>query len=381
MAFPAIRAVMARVVTVVLVSLPVTSAVHAQVLPPNPNGPKANWGLFDRFSTASMRGAVFSTSITPRWIGETDSVFYDWRDHGGEHWYLVNATTHVKKPLFDHATLAAQLSVLKKKAVDPHALNDHFTQINITKDHKSLRFATDSVRYNWNLATEMLTALGRYRGAQDSLMLKDEEVDATLNGRGGVVGGGRGAGGRGGAPDPRSWSPDSTAYVFAKNHNLFFVEKAKGDTMQITHGGIEKFSFAGGGGRGGGQQQDTTQQQQQQDVTTTGDTVAANRPSRPAVTWSPDSRGFYLTRTDNRGVKDLYLVRSLVEPRPTLMQYPYPMPGEDSIPKPEIWTYLRGDNEAKKAPLDRWRDQRIIASGTIGVNVGGRGAGGPPPVN
>ncbi|MES1259254.1 MAG: hypothetical protein ABUL71_01570, partial [Gemmatimonadota bacterium] len=200
------------------------SSLAAQVLPPNPNGPKANWALFDKFSTANMRGLVFSTSITPRWIGESDSMFYSWRDHTGEHWYLVVAPLKVKKPRFDQVKLAAQLSVLKKKAVDARALNDHFTLINITKDHKSLRFATDSVRYNWNMATETLTALGQYRGAQDSLLTKDEEVDAALGGGGRGAGGGGGgagrggAGGRGGAPDVRNWSHDSTAYVFAKNH-------------------------------------------------------------------------------------------------------------------------------------------------------------------
>ena len=36
-------------------------------------------------------------------------------------------------------------------------------------------------------------------------------------------------------------------------------------------------------------------------------------------------------------------MRSLTEPRPTLMQYSVPMPGEDSIPRPEIWTYTRGE--------------------------------------
>jgi dipeptidyl-peptidase-4 len=75
-------------------------------------------------------------------------------------------------------------------------------------------------------------------------------------------------------------------------------------------------------------------------------------------------------------VRDLYLVRSLTAPRPTLMQYQYAMPGEDSIPRPEIWTFVRGDKAAKKAPLDKWKDQRIVASGVVGVTQGGRGGGG-----
>ena len=226
------------------------AAVGAQVPEPNPHGPKANWALFDKYSTANMRDVTYSTTVNPRWIGETDSVFYNWRDHTGEHWYLVNALARTKKPLFDHAKLAAQLSILKKKAVEAFALNEQFTSMNITKDHKNLRFATDSVRYNWNIATQTLTAMGKYRGAQDSLMLKDEEIDASQGGGrgGGGGGGGRGGagGGRGTAPDVRNWSPDSTAYVFARNYNLFLVEKAKGDTVQITKAGIEKFSFAEG---------------------------------------------------------------------------------------------------------------------------------------
>ncbi|MEP6833272.1 MAG: hypothetical protein ABJB74_07750, partial [Gemmatimonas sp.] len=325
---------------VTIAGLGLAPVASAQVAAPNPNGPKANWTLFNQFGTASLRNMTFSTTITPRWIGESDSLFYSWRDHSGDHWYLVNAFTKVKKPLFDQSKLAAQLSVLRSRAIEAYNLSEHFTIVNITKDHKHLRFAIDSTRYNWNIATETLTSLGKYRGAQDSLMVKDEEVDAALGagggGRGGGGGGGRGgaggaagAGGRG-AVSPgeaaRNYAPDSTAYVFARNHNLFIVEKAKGDTVQITKEGFDKFSFAGGGRGGAGGQQDSTQGgggQQQEEQTSA---AVAARPSRPNITWSADSRAFHISRTDNRGVKDLYLVRSLTEPRPTLMQYSYPMP-------------------------------------------------------
>ncbi|MBC8089724.1 MAG: DPP IV N-terminal domain-containing protein, partial [Phycisphaerae bacterium] len=396
MLFPDRRALRARLIRwssagVLAASASPALMANAQALPPNPNGPKANWTLFNRFGTAALRNMTFSTSITPRWIGETDSMFYSWRDHSGDKWVLVNAATKTKKPLFDHVKLAAQLSMELKRAVEAYNLSERFTLINITKDHKHLRFAVDSTRYNWNLATETLTSMGRYRGAADSLMLKDEEVDATLGGGrgggggGGGVGGGRGgaAGGRGAAPDPnlvRAWNPDSTAYVFARNHNLFIVDKAKGDTLQITRDGIDKFSFAGGGGRGNAGQ-DSTQNDGQQETQTAA--TAAARPSRPTINWTADSKAFHISRTDNRGVKNMWVVRSLTEPRPTLLEYPYGMPGEDSIPKPELWTYVRGEPLAKKAPLDKWRDQRIVASGTVGVGVGGRGGapGGPQAAN
>ena len=379
-------------VGVAIASLVSAPPAITQVPAPNPNGPKANWTLFNQFGTASLRNMTFSTTITPRWIGESDSLFYSWRDHSGDKWWLVNAVTKVKKPLFDQVKLAAQLSMMRQRGIEAFNLSEQFTIVNITKDHKHLRFAIDSTRYNWNMATETLTSLGRYRGAQDSLMVKDEEVDAALGAGGGggrAGGGGRGgaggaavAGGRG-AVSPgeaaRNYSPDSSAYVFARNHNLFIVEKPKGDTVQITKDGFDKYTFAVGGGRGGAGQQDSTQGQQDQQNDTQAQAAAAARPSRPNITWAPDSRAFHITRTDQRGVREMYLVRSLTEPRPTLMQYSYPMPGEDSIPKPEVWTYIRGDAAAKKAPVEKWRDQRIVASGTVGVGVGGRGGapGGP----
>lgn len=394
MLFPDRRARVARLVRwtsagLLAGSVAQASVMGAQALPAHPNAPKANWALFNRFGTPAMRNMTFSTSITPRWIGETDSMFYSWRDTKGDRWYLVNAALKSKKALFDHAKLAAQLSVLKQRAVEAYNLSEQFTTMNITKDHKSLRFAVDSTRYNWNLATETLTSMGRYRGAQDSLMLKDEETDGNVGGGaggrgggGGNVGGAGGRGGRGGPPDPnlvRAWNPDSTAYVFARNHNLYIVDKAKGDTTQITKDGIDKFSFANGGGRGGGGGQDSTQNDGQGDAQNAA--AAAARPSRPTITWSPDSRAFHITRTDNRGVKNMWVVRSLTEPRPTLLEYSYGMPGEDSIPKPELWHYVRGEPTAKKATIDKWRDQRLLASGSIGVGVGGRGGapGGPNP--
>lgn len=337
----------------------IAAPAAAQVPPPNPNGPKANWALYDKFSTQAMRGMTYSTNIAPRWIGETDSLFYYWDDHTGKRFFLVNAFLHTKKPLFDQVKLAAQLSVLAKHPYDPLALP--FTTLNITKDHKNFRFEVDSMRYNWAIATETLTSMGRYRAGIDTLMVKDEEVEI---GGGGGRGAGRGGAppvaGRGGGapPDFRNFSPDSTAFVFGRNHNLYLYEKGTNDTIKITSEGIENYSFTTGGGRGGGGQ-DTTQQDVQQNGR--GAAADSNRNVRVSATWSGDSKAFYITRTDIRAQKELYLVRSLTEPRPTLMHYPYAMPGEDSVPRPEYWTYTRGEKAAKKAPIAKWKDQQYFS--------------------
>src|SRR5262245_18322780 len=68
---------------------------------------RAYWLLAERFSTNSLRSVTYSTAVQPRWLGENDSLWYNWRDHNGSHFYLVTPATGNKQPLFDHAKLAA----------------------------------------------------------------------------------------------------------------------------------------------------------------------------------------------------------------------------------------------------------------------------------
>src|SRR6185436_20011592 len=79
---------------------------------------KANWELANKFGTQSLNRINYSTNLTPRWIGKTDSMWYNWKDHDGNRFMLVVPATKLKKPLFDHAKLAAQLATLHHKPYD-----------------------------------------------------------------------------------------------------------------------------------------------------------------------------------------------------------------------------------------------------------------------
>jgi hypothetical protein len=280
---------------------------------------RANWTLAERYSPAGLRNVVFSTTVQPRWLGQSDSMFYNWKDRTGARFYLVVPATKTKKPLFDHVKMAAMLSELHRKPYDPNNLP--FTTVTFTKDHRAFRFTVDSSRYEWTVATEMLKSLPRLR--RDSIP-QDEE-------RGG---GGGGGGGAGGQPDFRNFSPDSTAFVFARDHNLFFVEVASKDTIKISTDGAKNYSF---GFRDTATVQQDDQQQQQQDDEQGGGRGGAARSRdprvRPQVIWSPDSKAFIAQRSDNRKVKELYLVNVLSNPRPTLSSYTYSMPGEENVPQ------------------------------------------------
>ena len=308
--------------------------------------PKANWTLAERYSSSSLRSAIYSTSVAPRWLGETDSMFYNWRDSNGSRFYLVVPQSRTKKPLFDHAKLASALSELHRRPYDAHNLP--FNSINFTKDHKAFRFNVDTSRYEWTLATETLKRLPRLN--RDSIPLDEErEVGGGGQGRGGGAGAFAGAQG-----NWRNWSPDSTAFVFARDHNLYFVEVGKTDTIQISTDGERNYSFGF---------RDTAQVQQDDDDDDQDRQERTERSRdprvRPNVTWSPDSRAFFVTRNDSRKVKDLYLVNVLANPRPTLMQYRYAMPGEENVNQGQLYTYTRGESAIKLVPTQRWKDQRL----------------------
>lgn len=166
--------------------------------------------------------------------------------------------------------------------------------------------------------------------------------------------------------------------------------------VRLTTDGEERYTFAAGAPRPAGrqeqqereQQQDQNEQDQQQqeerqdsqrqdsqrqlgqredggrtgartaDRSATAQPLpASERTSRPSATWSKDSVAFHATRRDSRGVGELFLVDSLAQPRPSLQQYDYPMPGEDAVRKTELWYGA----PSAAAPLQRlapkWKDE------------------------
>jgi len=307
--------------------------------------PQANWPLAERFTNEALQPVLFTQSVNPRWIAETDSMWYSWRDRDGTRFMLVVPRSRTRQPLFDHVRIAAELSTLHRKPYE--ANNLPMTNLVFDSTGRSFRFMVDSVRYHYDLRTTQLSRLG---------VPTREELAAERAAQGGGAGGGGGGGGGGQNAEFRNFSPDSTAFAFAREHNLFVVEVATGDTVQLTQDGERWYSF---GARDTAQVQ---QQQDDQDEVERGQQQARSRDPRVRanVTWSPDSRAFYVIRNDSRNVSELFLVNSLTEPRPSLMTYRYAMPGEENVMQQELFTFHRGQRELTAVPVSKWKDQRLF---------------------
>ncbi|OYV63880.1 MAG: hypothetical protein B7Z72_14165, partial [Gemmatimonadetes bacterium 21-71-4] len=185
---------------------------------------QANWALADKFDPEALRPVLYSSSVAAHWIGKSDSMWYNWKDHTGSAFFLVVPALKLKRPLFDQVKLAAALTAESGHAYD--ANNLPFTTVEFGKDHKTIGFNADSSHWEWNLAAETLTRTGR--------ATRERPAAAGRGGRGGGFGGGG---------DFRNFSPDSTHFVFARNDNLFIVDTTSKDTTQISFDGELKRSF------------------------------------------------------------------------------------------------------------------------------------------
>jgi dipeptidyl aminopeptidase/acylaminoacyl peptidase len=300
---------------------------------------RANWALAERIAPANLRRLVGSTSVQPRFFEKTDTMFYRWQDGEESTWWLVAPLSRSKRPLFDHQAMAEQLTGLHKKPYTAKSLP--IQSLNVTKDHRKLRFQVDSIRYEWDLRGGTLASLGIWK--RDSIADDEETVGNRL-------------------PTSRradrwkAYSPDSTAFAFARDHQLFVVEVATGDTTQLTTDGEKDYSF---GARDTSQNWRRQQRRQDDDEEQGDDDEEDEERVRPRVEWSPDSKRFLVQRGDSRKVKDLYLVDVLAQPRPVMRSYKYAMPGEEEVTQSELYVYTRGDKALTRVPVEKFKDQRL----------------------
>ncbi len=356
---------------------------------------KANWDLANKFTAESLRPFVYSSTLTPGWINKTDSFWYSWRDSSGVHFWKVDAKAKKKAPLFDTAHMAALLSELAKKPYDANNL----PITTVTFDEKNadlMKFVVETIQYEYDFKKDTLKSLGRATPGAGG-----PAAGGRGQGRGRGGGGGGGFQGRGGANarDFHNYSPDKSAYVYAQDRNLYYVEVIKGKeqpAIQLTKDGEKDYSFgsredqqerqqqqqilvegqrqnvqgqgqgAGQGGRGRRGVQNNNNNNNNQDDGGDGfgggggGQNTSEKRVRANVTWSKDNKRFFVERTDERKVKDLYLVNNLAQPRPKLATYKYPMPGDEFVPQTELFAFDPAHKELKKLPIGKWKDQEVF---------------------
>lgn len=294
----------------------------------------------EKFTQEKLSTMLFSTAVDPHWFQQGNNFWYQYKTSEGTFWYVVNPASRSKELLFDREELAAQLTEIVQDPFEAHQLpiqnlkakedGRTFTfEVQSTKDAKPKKDEKDKGKtkkeifyFSYDYPTRKLTHL------------KDKEEE----------------------PKRLTWglvSPDKQTVVYAKDLNLYKMsyadyEKAKKNEkdstiveIQLTTDGVKDFGYGA-----------------PYSLLNT-DTLCDGKRKSVYGSWSPDSRYFVTTLEDERAVKELWVINSMAQPRPTLETYKYQMPGEKEAPIEHLYLFDMQNNTRKEIKTDAYKDQTI----------------------
>ncbi|MDQ6815350.1 MAG: DPP IV N-terminal domain-containing protein [Bacteroidota bacterium] len=305
---------------------------------------KANYQLASRFSPKKLDRMVFSTSVDPHWLKKSDRFWYVFETPQGKNWYIVDPAKAQKRVMFDNAKLAAELTKIVKDPFDAqHLLID---SMRFVKDENWIQFEVKSSQeverkdttvkkgtppakekkvfyFEYNLDTQQLVELSDFKKPKRN-------------------------------PKWASVSPDGQTIVFAKNFNLYWMDKANYEKAlqkeddstivehKLTTNGVENFEY------GSSENETNVDKEKNKDKRKTA-----------RILWSPDSKHVAMTHTDMRAVKDLWVINSIAIPRPTLETYKYHMPGEKESPVEYVLLFDMMAKTNKELDVKQFKDQDV----------------------
>ena len=264
---------------------------------------KANYELANRFTFENFRIAEQnSLSIYPYFINGTDCFYFSFTTEEGTKYYYVNPAKREKRLLFDTEELLGQISEMTREAYNTKDFRLQGGKFN--KKQTAFTFDFEKYKYRYDMKTK-----------------KVERVDTLI-------------------PKPmielwEKYSPDSLYIMFAKNHNLYIMgNKKKGmdSTMvQLTMDGMKDYSYA--------------------------EEEADTFPTRTHAIWLKDSKRVCAVREDYRRCGELGLVDVMNEPRPKLITYKYPMPGDKEVGDVELVVIDIATKKMAKMDANKWPGQ------------------------
>ena len=304
--------------------------------------------LAERFTAGKLENMLFSTTVDPHWFKSGEKFWYSYKTSEGTRWYIVDPAARKRSELFNHDKLAAELTEIMK---DPFiAAQLPITNLEVDEDGYTFTF---EVRSSQDAKPKKLSKEDSLAGkkpkkvrgkeifyfsydskTQKLTHLKDKEKETKQL-------------------PWASVSPDGKTVIYAKDLNLYRMsredyEKLKKDEkdttiteIQITTDGVKDFGYG------------------QPHYLLNTDTLLNGKRRGAYGVWSPDSRYFATIVSDERHLKDLWVINPIAEPRPTLETYKYQMPGEKENPIEHLYIFDMSDNSRKEISTGRFKDQTL----------------------
>ncbi|HEY6059911.1 MAG TPA: DPP IV N-terminal domain-containing protein [Gemmatimonadales bacterium] len=222
----------------------------------------------ERFLGYNTNPLVSGATVRPGWLA-ADRFWYLNTTADGVEYVLVDPPRRTRAPAFDHARIAAALS----RAADSTYDGRHLTLGAITFSTRLDSIAFDARGRHWSC-----------------------DVRGTGCGA---------AAPRDSGPRSAVLSPDGKRAAFIRDDNLWMRDLGTGRETRLTTDGVPDFGYAT-------------------------DNAGWVRSDRPVLLWSPDSKRIATFQQDQRGVGEMYLVRTQVG-HPVLERWKYPLPGDSVV--------------------------------------------------
>lgn len=332
-------------------------AFHNCVFGQNKTIEKANYQLAAKFSPKKMGKMVFSTSVDAHWLKNSERFWYYYETSNGKTYYIVDPVNKTKKVLFDNVSIAAQMSKLTKDPFDAQHLP--IEKIKFIKNETVLQFEVKSILVDDDKKSEEEKDMKQKKEKKKKDESKSEKEKKTFHFEYDLISGKltliddfkevKET------PDWANISPNGEIVLFSKKYNLYWMDKANYEKAlkneddstivenQITTDGEKNYSY--------GYSKDEEDNE---------DEIKNIDKRKPTYAlWTYDSKMFALTREDDRKVKDLWVIKSLSSPRPTLETYKYQMPGEKESPIEEMLIYNFDTKKMVKVEVAAFKDQNL----------------------
>ncbi len=300
--------------------------------------------MAQRFAGSKLSNMLFSTTVDPHWFKSGNKFWYSYKTGQGTRWYVVDPSAGTKKTLFDHDRMASQLTEIVK---DPFiAASLPISKLEVADDGHTFTFevksSLDAKPYTDDKGKEVKPEKGEKEIFYFSYDMNNGRLTHLKDKRKETK-----------ELDWASVSPDGKTVVYAKDLNLYRMsredyEKLKKNEkdstiteIQITTDGVKDFGYG-----------------QPYSLLNT-DTLCNGKRKAVWGLWSPDSRHFATLLSDDRKVKELWVINSVAEPRPTLETYKYQMPGEMEAPEEHLYLFDMADNSRKEIKTDRFKNQSL----------------------
>jgi dipeptidyl-peptidase-4 len=318
----------------------ITFSGQAQQIPST----TANYQAAARFSPKKLDKMVFSLGVEPHWLKKSNRFWYMYETTEGKRWWIIDPAKGEKKPLFDNDKLAAAISLVVKDPFDARHLG--LDSLHFVRDENWIQFEVKSTQDAEKDKSDSS------RNRKKIFYFEYNLTDGTLNELKGYKKPKR-------KPLWASISPDSNTIVFGRHFNLYWMDRAnyekalknEDDSTIVEHAlttdGVEDYSYHGNGIIGGGGETNVDKEKNKD----------KRKPAQ--VFWSPDSRHFAMSRSDMRKVKDLWVINSLGDPRPTLETYKYMMPGEKEAPIEQLLVFDNNTHTHQVIAAGEFKDQDL----------------------